>query len=79
MLVTHPTLIDQHLGWQQFITPLIVRQLKVILYPPYPMWYYTIQSFVPMDPNMYSMNYSRIKGFDSLIFGKKERYAAGTT
>jgi hypothetical protein len=79
MLVFHPTLINQHLGWQQLITPLIVRQPRVVSYPPYPMWYYTIPSFVPMDPNMYSMNYCRIKGPNSLIFGRKERHATGTT
>jgi hypothetical protein len=29
-----------------------------------------------MDPNMYPTFYSRIKGRDPLIFGKKEGYAA---
>jgi hypothetical protein len=28
-----------------------------------------------MDPNMYSTYYSRIKGPDPLIFGRKERHA----
>jgi hypothetical protein len=36
------------------------------------MWYNTTPSFVPMDPNMYSMYYLGIKGPSPLIFGKKE-------
>jgi hypothetical protein len=32
-----------------------------------------------MDPNMYSMYYSRIKGPNVLIFGRKEKYVADTT
>ncbi len=78
-LVIHPTLVNQHLGWQQPITPLIARQPKVILYPPaYPMWYNIVPPFVPMDPNMYSVYYSKIKGPNPLIFGRKERYATCT-
>jgi hypothetical protein len=61
--------ISQHVGWPQPITPLIARQPKTI---PYPMWYNTTPSFVPMDPNMYSMYYLRIKGPSPLIFGKKK-------
>jgi hypothetical protein len=76
-LTTHPRLISQHLGWQQSITPLIT-QPKVVPYLPYPMWYNTIPSFVPMDPNMYSSYYFIIKGLDPLIFGRKEIYATNT-
>jgi hypothetical protein len=32
-----------------------------------------------MDLNMYSMYYSRIKGLDSLIFGRKKGYAIDVT
>jgi hypothetical protein len=32
-----------------------------------------------MDPNMYFMYYSKIKGPNPLIFGRKERYVANTT
>jgi hypothetical protein len=39
------------------------------------MWYNVVPSFVPMDFNMYSMYYSRIKGLDPLIFTKKKGYA----
>ncbi len=60
-LATHPTPDSQHLGWQQLVTPLIVGQLKVVPYPPYPTWYSVIPPFIPMDSNMYSMYYSRIK------------------
>jgi hypothetical protein len=42
------------------------------------MWYNTIPSFVPMDPNMYSTYYSRINGLDPFIYGRKERRAIGT-
>jgi hypothetical protein len=40
------------------------------------MWYNIIPPFVPMDPNMYSMYYYKIKGPNPLIFGRKERYVA---
>jgi hypothetical protein len=39
------------------------------------MWYNTIPPFVPMDPNMYFVYYSRINGHDPLIFGRNESYA----
>jgi hypothetical protein len=42
------------------------------------MWYNTIPSFVPMDPNMYSTYYSRINGHDPLISRKHEKSAIGT-
>jgi len=32
-----------------------------------------------MDPNIYSMYYSKIKGLDPLIFKRKEIYAVGIT
>jgi hypothetical protein len=32
-----------------------------------------------MDPNMYSNYYYGIKGFDSLIFGRKEIHGASIT
>jgi len=48
-------------------------------YPPYPMWYNTIPPYVPMDFNMYFMYYSRIKGLDLLIFGRRENYVTNTT
>jgi hypothetical protein len=38
------------------------------------MWYNIIPSFVPMDLNMYSMYYSRIKGPDPLISQKRKGY-----
>jgi hypothetical protein len=43
------------------------------------MWYITIPPFIPMDPNMYSIYYFRIKGFHPLIFGRKDNYASDTT
>ncbi len=43
------------------------------------MWYDTIIPFIPMDPNMYSMYYSRIKGLDPLISGRRERYVINIT
>jgi len=43
------------------------------------MWYNTIPPFIPMDPNMYSMYYSGIKGLDPLIFKKREKYVVGIT
>jgi hypothetical protein len=43
------------------------------------MWYNIVPPFVPMDLNMYSTYYSRIKGPNPLIFGKKERCDATTT
>jgi hypothetical protein len=73
-LVTNPTLVNQHLGRQQLITPLIVRHPKIVPYPPYLMWYNTIPPFVPMAPNMYYMYYFRIKKTLSIDFRKKERY-----
>jgi hypothetical protein len=42
------------------------------------MWYNTIPFFVPMDLDMYFAYYSKIKGPDPLIFGRKERYATNT-
>ncbi len=42
------------------------------------MWY-IIPSFVPTDPSMYSMYYSRIKGPNPLIFGWNKRYVIGVT
>ncbi len=68
-LVTSPISIRQHLGWLQLVTPLIARQPRIV---PCPMWYNIIPSFVPMDLNMYSMYYSRIKELDPLIFGRKK-------
>jgi len=75
-LVTHPTPINQHLGWQQPLTPLIIGQSKVV---PYPMWYNTIPHFIPMNPNMYSMHNYGIKRLDPFIFGRREKYVAGIT
>jgi len=43
------------------------------------MWYITIPPLIPIDLNMYSIYYFRMKGFDPLIFGKKEKYASNTT
>jgi len=57
-LVTNLTLVNQHLGWPQLVTPWIAWQPINV---PYLMWYNTIPSFVLMDPNMYSMYYSIIK------------------
>jgi hypothetical protein len=42
------------------------------------MWYNTLPSFVPVDPNVYSTYYYGIKEFDPLIFGRKEIHVAGT-
>jgi hypothetical protein len=41
------------------------------------MWYNTLPSFIPMDLNMFFLYYSRIKGLDPLIFGRKERHVVG--
>jgi hypothetical protein len=43
------------------------------------MWYNIVPSFVPMDLNMSSMYYSRIKGLDPLISRRKKGYATGVT
>jgi hypothetical protein len=43
------------------------------------MWYNTIPSFVLMDPNMYSMYYSRIKWPNPLISRRNKGYAVGVT
>jgi hypothetical protein len=43
------------------------------------MWYNTVPPFIPMDPNMYPMYYSRIKGPDPSIFKRKEKYVSNTT
>jgi hypothetical protein len=43
------------------------------------MWYNTILSFVPMDPNMYSMYDLGIKELDLLIFGRKNGYVVDVT
>jgi hypothetical protein len=75
-LVTNPILINQHLGWSELVTPLITWQLRIVSYM---MWYNTIPSFVPMDPNMYSMYYLGIKGLDPLTFGRKKGYATSVT
>jgi len=40
---------------------------------------YIVPPFVPMDPNMYTMYYFRIKGPDPLISRRKERYVTNTT
>jgi hypothetical protein len=66
-LVTNPTLVNQHLGWRQLVTPLIARHPKVVPYPPYLMWYNIVPPFVPMDLNMYFMDYFKINRFDPLI------------
>jgi hypothetical protein len=68
-LVTNPILVNQHLNWPQPITPLIAKQPRIVLYP---MLYNTIPSFVFMDPNMYAMYYTRIKGLDPLISRRKK-------
>jgi len=75
-LVTNPITISQHLSWLQLVTPLIARQLRIVSCP---MWYNIIPSFVPMDPNMYFMYYSKIKGLDPLIFGRKKGSIANVT
>jgi hypothetical protein len=75
-LVTNPILVNQHVGWSQLVTPLIAWQPKTI---PYPMWYNTLPSFVPMDFNMYSMYYLGIKGHDPLISRRRKGYAIGDT
>jgi len=75
-LVTNPIPISQHLGWSQLVTLVIVGQLKTLSYP---MWYNTLPSFVPMDPNMYSMYYLGIEGFNPLIFGKLKKNATNVT
>ncbi len=76
-LVIHPTLINQHLNWQQSITPLITWQPRVMPYPPNLMWYNTIPPFIPMDHDMYSMDNSGIKEPNPLISRRRERYATG--
>jgi hypothetical protein len=43
------------------------------------MWYDMVPSFISMDPNMYSMYYLRIKGFDPLIYREKKGYAIDVT
>jgi hypothetical protein len=43
------------------------------------MWYNTIPSFVPMDPNMYSMYYLGIKRLDPLILRRNKVYATSVT
>lgn len=68
-------LFCQQLGWQQYVTPLITRQYRVVLYPPYPIGYNTLSYFVPMHLNMYPPYYYRIKGLDPLISRRKEQYA----
>jgi hypothetical protein len=75
-LVTNPILINQHLSWPQPITPLITGQPRTILYL---IWYNMVPSCIFMNPNMYSMYYSGIKGPNPLISGRKEGYAAGVT
>ncbi len=42
------------------------------------MWY-IIPSFVPMDPNMYSMYYLGIKELDPLIFRRNKGYVVSVT
>ncbi len=75
-LVTNPISISQHLGRLQLVTPLIARQPRIVLCP---MWYNIIPSFVPMDLNIYSMYYSKIKGLDPLIFGRKKGFVTNVT
>jgi hypothetical protein len=43
------------------------------------MWYNAIPYFVPMNPNMYYMYYSKIKRPNPLISRIKEGYAVGVT
>jgi hypothetical protein len=43
------------------------------------MWYTTIPSFVPMDPNMHFMYYSGIKGPYPLISRRNKGYATNVT
>ncbi len=76
-LVTHPTLDNQHLSWQQLVTPLIAWRPRVVSYPLYPMWYNTVPPFVPVDLNLYSMYYFGIKGLDPLISRRKDINASG--
>ncbi len=70
-LVTNPIPVNQHVGWLQPITPLIAMQPRTISYPT---WYNSVPSFVLMDPNMYSMHYSKIKGPNPLISRRKKGY-----
>jgi hypothetical protein len=53
---------------------LIARQPKII---PYPMWHNIVPSFIPMDPNIYSMYYSGIKGPDPLNSRRRKGYVVG--
>ncbi len=69
-LVNNLILVNQHVGWPQPITPLVAWQPTTI---PYPMCYNIVPFFLPMDFNVYSMYYSRIKGPDPLISGRKKR------
>jgi hypothetical protein len=71
-LIIHPTSINQHLGWQQFVTPLIARQPIVISHPPYLMWYNIVLDFVTMDLNMYFMYCFGIKRVDPLILEERK-------
>lgn len=71
-LVTNLTPINQHLGWPQPVTLIVVRQPRIVLYM---MWYNTIRFFVPMDSNMHSMYYLGIKEPDPLISRRKKPYA----
>ncbi len=68
-LVTNPIPISQHLGWLQLVTPLIARQPTTVSCP---MCYNIIPSFAPMDLNMYSMYYLRIKGPNPLILEERK-------
>jgi hypothetical protein len=71
-LVNSSTPISQQLGWQQPITPLIARQPKVVPYPPYPIWYNILPSFVPMDLNINLTTINRNKGW--IMFMKLDEY-----
>jgi hypothetical protein len=73
-LVNNSISVNQHPSWQQLVTPLIARQPRVVPYPPYPMWYNILPSFVPMDLYMYPTYYFEIKGPNPLIVGKKKGY-----
>ncbi len=75
-LVSNPISINQHLGWLQRVTPLVARRPRIILCS---MWYNIIPSFVPMDPNVNSMYYSRIKRLGPLIFGRRKGFVACVT
>jgi len=75
-LVTNLISISQYLSWLQLITPLIAKQPKIVLYL---MWYNIVPYFVPMDPKMFSMYYSRIKGPNPLTYGKNKRDVIGVT